>query len=345
MSIFSNKLIAWQKVHGRHHLPWQNTKDPYRIWLSEIMLQQTQVAKVKEYYERFLQYFPTIQALAVAPIDDVLTLWSGLGYYARARHLHRTAQIITTQYAGVFPEDIEVIQSFPGIGRSTASAIGAFAFGQCVPILDGNVKRVLTRYGGVFGYPGDKKIEQQLWRYAESLLPEQEIEAYIQGQMDLGAQICTPHNPSCLLCPLQKECIACQNNLVEKLPTPKQRAPLNERTEKFYLIVVEKEQADSKILMYRRPLNGLWGGLYSLPDATHFEQLPFKATPPQSYLQLKHLFTHFKLNLMVYRTMVAQEYCIPEFNWYTKAQIQTLALPVPIKKIIDAYFNVASNPE
>lgn len=336
MSNFSKQVIAWQKIYGRHHLPWQQTRDPYLIWLSEIMLQQTQVSKVKEYYTKFLQRFPTIQDLATGSIDEVLALWSGLGYYARARHLHRTAQIITTQYGGKFPEDIEIIQSFPGIGRSTAAAICAFAYGQLVPILDGNVKRVLTRYGGIFGYPGDKKVEQQLWHYAESLLPEQEIEAYIQGQMDLGSQLCTPQNPSCLICPLQKECVACLNNLVDKLPTPKVRSPLSEKTEKYYLVIA-KTGSKQTILMYQRPLNGLWGGLYALPDATHFEQLPFKSAHSIEYLRLKHLFTHFKLNLIVYLIELEQEYYIPEFDWYTFQQIQNLALPVPMKKIVDVY--------
>ena len=207
MSDFSAKLIHWQKHHGRHHLPWQGTRDPYAIWLSEIMLQQTQVTTVTPYYQRFMQRFPNIKSLSLGPLDDILTLWSGLGYYARARHLHQTAQLIMRNYDGKFPRQLDLIQQFPGIGRSTAAAIAVFAFGERCAILDGNVKRVFTRYFGIEGYPGNQKIQNQLWEKAITLLPDKNtknnIETYTQALMDLGALVCTRSKPNCTICPLQ----------------------------------------------------------------------------------------------------------------------------------------------
>ena len=207
---FGNAVAAWQKIHGRHDLPWQNTQDPYAVWLSEIMLQQSQVSTVIGYYQKFMQRFPTLASLAQASQDEVLQYWSGLGYYSRARNLHKTAQRIATDYAGVFPEDFTVMQSLPGIGRSTAAAIASFAFGQVQTILDGNVKRVLARHFMVSGWTGSKKVEQQLWQLAESLLPQQGMVAYTQGLMDLGATVCTRSQPKCSDCPMQGSCAALQ---------------------------------------------------------------------------------------------------------------------------------------
>ena len=208
MKPFAARVVEWQKALGRHDLPWQGTRDPYRIWLSEIMLQQTQVAAVISYYSRFLARFPDIGSLAAAAEDDVLTLWSGLGYYARARNLHRAAQAIVRQHGGVFPQHFDDIVALPGIGRSTAGAIAVFAFGARHPILDGNVKRVFARAFGIAGFPGEKKIESAMWMRALEVLPESGIEAYTQGLMDLGAGICTRTRPRCPACPLRDDCAA-----------------------------------------------------------------------------------------------------------------------------------------
>ncbi|MGE5622963.1 MAG: A/G-specific adenine glycosylase, partial [Bacillota bacterium] len=205
---FSAQVIRWQKQHGRHALPWQNTRDAYRIWLSEIMLQQTQVAAVIPYYQRFLERFPDVFVLAAAPAEEVMAYWSGLGYYSRARNLHRCAQRVVSEYGGVFPSDPVLLADLPGIGRSTAAAIAAFAYGARAAILDGNVKRVFCRVFGVDGFPGTKPVEDKLWRRAIALLPQDDIEAYTQGLMDLGATVCTRSSPSCEACPLAQRCVA-----------------------------------------------------------------------------------------------------------------------------------------
>ncbi|MCH2221614.1 MAG: A/G-specific adenine glycosylase, partial [Dechloromonas sp.] len=205
---FTEQLITWQKVAGRHDLPWQNTRDAYRIWLSEIMLQQTQVGTVIPYYLRFLDSFPTVEALAAAPIEAVIEHWAGLGYYARARNLHRCAQQVATHFGGKFPANANELAELPGIGRSTAAAVAAFAFGQRAAILDGNVKRVLCRQFGIDGFPGQAAIHRKLWDLAESLLPEGDIERYTQGLMDLGATLCTRSRPRCDDCPVAAGCVA-----------------------------------------------------------------------------------------------------------------------------------------
>ena len=226
---FAPALIAWQKKHGRHDLPWQNTRDAYAVWLSEIMLQQTQVSAVIPYYRRFLERFPTIAALAAAPADDVLALWSGLGYYSRARNLHRAAQQVVAEHGGHFPQSQEAVMALPGIGRSTAAAILVFAFGKRGAILDGNVKRVLARVRGITGYPGDSAVAAKLWEEAERLLPKTGLRAYTQGLMDLGATVCARRNPRCTECPAQALCIAHRGGRTAELPTPKPRKALPQR--------------------------------------------------------------------------------------------------------------------
>ena len=227
---FSFQLIHWQRVHGRHSLPWQNTRDPYAVWLSEIMLQQTRVTTVIPYYHRFLQHFPDIKSLSLASLDEVLALWSGLGYYSRGRNLHKAARLIVRDHQGKFPCENSIIKQLPGIGRSTAAAIQVFAFGKRYAILDGNVKRVFARYFGVKGYPGEKKTEILLWKRAEKLLPENnvigDIEAYSQGLMDLGSNICTRTKPKCNICPIHLKCAALQENKIDKLPAARPRRTL-----------------------------------------------------------------------------------------------------------------------
>ena len=258
---FASTVIAWQKQHGRHTLPWQNTRNAYLIWLSEIMLQQTQVTTVIPYYQRFIARFPTVEALATASSDAVMAHWSGLGYYARARNLQRCAQIVMADYAGIFPADPAQLAALPGIGRSTAAAIAVFAYGTRAAIMDGNVKRVFCRVWGIDGYPGEKKIEQILWEYANAALPQTEIEAYTQGLMDLGATLCTRQKPLCSACPLASRCVALASNRVLELPT---RKLPKKRPEKHTTLLLLTE--NNQVLLVQRPPSGIWGGLLSLPE-------------------------------------------------------------------------------
>lgn len=343
MSTFAATLIDWQTQHGRHGLPWQGTNDPYAIWVAEIMLQQTQVIKVIPYYQRFLETFPSIESLANASLDAVLTLWSGLGYYSRGRHLHQAACLVMERYHGQFPRRAAKIQQLPGIGRSTAAAIAAFAFGERCAILDGNVKRVFTRYFGINGYPGEKKTETLLWQKAEALLPngevKQQMAIYTQALMDLGATLCTRHQPKCQHCPLQPECVAFRENRVVSLPMPKPRKPLVNRETTFLLLLDQ-----DKILLEKRASHGIWGGLWCLPE----KHIPLNS---QSYClhhvgvqtatlaelpPFVHTFTHFKLCI---HTHILQVIHRPPKNkkdeiWLTPDGALQRAIPVPVKKIL-----------
>lgn len=262
MSEFSDRLIRWQRRHGRHGLPWQ-TDDPYRIWLSEIMLQQTQVATVSAYYPKFIQAFPRVQDLAAAEQDQVLQLWAGLGYYSRARNLHQAAQQIVNEFGGRFPSDRQQLQSLKGVGRSTAAAIAAFAFKQPETILDGNVKRVLCRVFALAGDPADKAFERTLWDLAESLLPQQrdDMPAYTQGLMDLGATVCRRSRPLCDICPMADICLAKRDNRQAELPQRKTAAAVKQQT----LYWLDMRRADGAVLLHKRPPRGIWAGLYCLP--------------------------------------------------------------------------------
>src|SRR5690606_38162345 len=239
---------AWQKQHGRKGLPWQDTSDPYRVWLSEIMLQQTQVATVIPYYQRFLERFPALADLAAAPLDDVMPLWSGLGYYARARNLHKCAQTVVARHDGEFPRDAKLIAELPGIGRSTANAIASFCFGAQTPILDGNVKRVFARCFGIEGFPGTLKIEREMWTLAEQLMAASDTGTHTQAQMDLGATICTRGKPLCGRCPLADMCVAYRDNRVAELPTPRPKKAVPER-ESIFLVM----QGEQGVLLQQRP--------------------------------------------------------------------------------------------
>ena len=336
---FATRLVAWQRGHGRHDLPWQRTRDPYRIWLSEVMLQQTQVATVLPYYERFVASFPDVRALASAPIDLVLQHWSGLGYYRRAHHLHAAAKAIVEQHGGLFPRGVEAIAALPGIGRSTAAAIAAFAFGTRAAILDGNVKRVLARHRGIGGFPGAPHVERALWTAAESLLPDAEIEAYTQGIMDLGASVCT-RAPACLVCPVNADCVARIAGRVHELPAPRPSRALPHREVRVLLL----EHADA-LLFERRPPTGLWSGLLSFPeiavsaDAIDAVRLRFDAdvTPGPALAPVTHGFTHFTLTLHPQRFVMAQRPAraeSPDRAWLTRADALDAALPAPIKRIV-----------
>ncbi|MGF7187919.1 A/G-specific adenine glycosylase [Robbsia andropogonis] len=306
---FAPRLIAWQRQHGRHDLPWQ-TDDAYRVWLSEIMLQQTQVATVIPYYARFTARFPDVHALAAAPEDEVMALWAGLGYYSRARNLHRCAKDVVARFDGRFPDNIAELVTLPGIGRSTAAAIAAFAFGAHETILDGNVKRVLARVFGIEGFPGEKRIEIAMWLLAESLLPKPSgstgsaksratMKAYTQGLMDLGATLCVRANPLCERCPFNDDCVARSTGRQKDLPTrkPPKVIPQRETT----MLVFD---SGTHLLLYRRPPNGIWGGLWSLPEVSDQAQARTLAreygadwSATSSLAPFTHQFTHFRLTI------------------------------------------------
>jgi A/G-specific adenine glycosylase len=298
MTSFASRLIAWQRLHGRHDLPWQK-QDAYRVWLSEIMLQQTQVATVIPYFQRFITAFPNVTALAEATEDQVLAHWSGLGYYARGRNLHKAARIIVAKFGGEFPEKFEDILELPGIGRSTAAAVCALAFHQRHAILDGNVKRVLARYCGIEGWVGEKQVAEQLWQQAEALLPNEGVATYTQALMDMGATICTRGKPKCVLCPVQTDCIALQADRIDRLPTPKPKQATPERHATFLLLMHGND-----ILLEKRPSSGIWGGLWCPPqfdgeDAARdwFLQSGMQASEGEKLETFTHIFTHFKLHI------------------------------------------------
>lgn len=338
---FAERLIAWQQTHGRHDLPWQQTRDAYRVWLSEIMLQQTQVNAVIPYYGRFLARFPSVEALAAAPLDAVLESWAGLGYYARARNLHRCAQRVVTEYGGSFPQAPAQLAELPGIGRSTAAAIAAFAFGERAAILDGNVKRVLARCFAVEDIPGTAAGDRSLWALAESLLPESGIEAYTQGLMDLGATLCTRHAPSCATCPMHDICDARRDGRQAELPLARPRKQIPERA--CTLLLLTDGEA---VLLERRPPSGLWGGLLTLPEARHSEhsdaerlarQFGCELLDLQPMKPLRHSFTHFHLTMQPLRCSVhrsARLAAEPGWEWLSLQRIDQAALPTPIRTLL-----------
>ncbi len=339
MSDFAHHLIVWHKVHGRHDLPWQNTCDPYRIWVSEIMLQQTQVATVTPYFLRFMTRFPDIASLAGAPIDDVLAHWSGLGYYARARNLHAAAQLIVTRHAGEFPRDPANIAALPGIGRSTAAAIAAFAFSVRGAILDGNVKRVLARCFGIAGYPGEAAVQNRLWALAESLLPKSDIEPYTQALMDLGATLCTRARPRCDSCPLQVPCVAHRTQRTAELPSAKPRADVPHR--EMVLLILQR---GVEVLLEKRPASGIWGGLWSFPEIDRaailetqlLARFGVKVQGVMPLAPLVHRFTHFRqtlLPLWVAVTPVLQ--APPGQIWLGLEDARAAAIPTPVRKLLD----------
>ncbi|HEY6897465.1 MAG TPA: A/G-specific adenine glycosylase [Rhodocyclaceae bacterium] len=332
-------LIAWQRRHGRHDLPWQNTTDPYRVWLSEIMLQQTQVATVMPYYRRFLERFPTLADLAAAPAEDIMALWSGLGYYARARNLHACAKAVVAQHGGAFPRDAASIAELPGIGRSTANAIAAFCYGSATPILDGNVKRVFARCFGIEGFPGTLSVERQMWALAEELMPTQDAAAYTQAQMDLGATVCSRGKPLCERCPLAEICIAQRDGRQAELPTARPKKALPER-ESIYLVLLD----DAGVLLQQRPPSGIWGGLLSLPELPPGAEpqqwcrdtLGVKTVAFEELPALRHTFTHFRLTLRPLRALATPLPRAMEdgLRHWPKARIDEAPLPTPIRAIL-----------
>ena len=340
---FAQQLLSWFDDHGRHNLPWQDNRNAYRVWVSEIMLQQTQVATVIPYFERFMARFPQLSDLAAAPVDDVLALWTGLGYYSRARNLHKCAQVVTEQYQGDFPVDTQTLAQLPGIGPSTAAAIVSQAYNKPAAILDGNVKRVLTRIYAIEGWPGQKVIEQQLWELAKQLTPQQRNADYTQAIMDLGATICRRNKPLCVACPMQNNCQALAQDKVSELPTRKPKKDLPER-QVWTLLLTDHQQ---NVQLYQRPHKGIWGGLWSLPEFASLEDLEnhlalLGTTNFQPLPEVKHAFSHYKLTLHPYRvSLPANHGYIQEstsLKWYASQQIDTIGLPSPIKQILQQYW-------
>lgn len=333
-SRFAERLVAWQKAEGRHDLPWQNTRDPYRIWLSEIMLQQTQVTTVIPYYARFLASFPDVGALAEAPIEAVLEHWAGLGYYARARNLHRCAQVVAAVHRKNFPKSAAELAELPGIGRSTAAAIAAFAFGERAAILDGNVKRVLCRQFGIEGVPNATAVDRQLWELAEALAPAQDIEAYTQGIMDLGATLCTRSRPRCGDCPVAADCVARREGRQAELPTAKPKAAIPQRESTFVLFV-----ADAKVMLERRPPAGLWGGLLVPPEGEPDDlaaRYGLRIVERETQPSLRHVFTHFRLTLepVVCRVEPPIQANEPGIEWLPLDRAAEAGVPTPIAKLL-----------
>lgn len=334
MSEFAKRVIGWQRAHGRHDLPWQQTRDPYRIWLSEIMLQQTQVSTVLGYYTRFVASFPTVASLAAAPLEAVMAHWAGLGYYARARNLHRCACEVITRFGGKFPTEPEILASLPGIGRSTAAAIAAFSVGARAAILDGNVKRVLCRYLAIEGVPGMAAVDKVLWAQAAALLPASDMEAYTQGLMDLGAMVCTRSNPRCGECPVAGSCVAKVAARQDELPYPKASKRLNTRVSTYGLLVWQ-----GQVLLARRPLSGIWGGLLAPPEAAPevvAAQLGLALGKTQAMAPFIHTFTHFRLRLEPIWGAVCQTPppLEPTWVWLPLDQLVGAALPTPIRRLL-----------
>lgn len=335
--MFSNTLLNWFDVHGRHHLPWQDNKNPYRVWLSEVMLQQTQVITVIPYFEKFTSTFPTLASLAAAEQDDVLALWSGLGYYSRARNIHKTAQLIQEQHEGLFPQTAEELIALPGIGRSTAHAILSIVWDKPLAILDGNVKRVLTRYYGIYGSPYQSSVEKSLWLKAQAEMPLKRAGDYTQAIMDLGATLCTRSKPSCDRCPFSNNCVANVTNSQNELPTKKPKVIKPEKDTNIYFITNSAHQ----IFLEKRPAKGLWGGLWSLPgSSTDMFNAPLALPdniPVTEGLSFRHTFTHFHLDIRVLSLDAWGSLSLKEEQqWFSLDDALTLGLPSAIKKILTA---------
>ena len=339
---FSQRLLAWHKRHGRFDLPWQQNGDPYLVWLSEIMLQQTQVATVIPYFERFRTSFPDIRRLAEAPIDTVLHHWSGLGYYARARNLHRTAEILETKYGGQFPRSVEALTALPGIGESTAGAICAQAFGIRAPILDGNVKRVLARFHAVEGWPDQADVKRQLWALAETHTPTKQVARYTQAIMDLGATVCTRSHPACTSCPLKVDCLARLQDKIDCYPGKKVRRNLPVKATRMLVI---REQSGA-VLLRRRPPTGIWGGLWSLPEddlandpAETCERLTGRfPLQHRSGIEFRHTFSHFHLDILpVWLDIDKATDTVLESGdllWYKPGEMQ-LGMAAPVSRLLN----------
>ncbi len=341
MKAFSERLLTWFEVHGRHDLPWQHARDPYRVWVSEVMLQQTQVRTVIDYFQRFLLALPDIASLAAASEDRVFGLWSGLGYYSRARNLHRSAQIVMDEHAGELPTGFETLQTLPGIGRSTAAAILAQAHGQRQVILDGNVKRVLARHRGIDGWPGGGKVQAALWHVAERFTPNDRIADYTQAIMDLGATICARSRPRCADCPVAADCVARLENRTADLPQRKPPRVIPTRATTMLLL----RNAEGDVLLQKRPPTGVWSGLWSLPEFKDRNSAvkalgDFGATQSKALDPFTHTFSHFRLDISPLLVDVTEPICAvadaPDLEWYGSEQWPVLGLPAPVRRLLES---------
>lgn len=341
---FAGRLLRWFDVSGRHDLPWQHPRTPYRVWLSEIMLQQTQVRVVIPYFERFVAALPDVRTLGEAPLDQVLALWSGLGYYARARNLHAAAKLCIERHGDELPRDFHALVALPGIGRSTAGAILSQAWGDRFPILDGNVKRVLCRHRGIEGWPGTPAVEKRLWEIAQELLPETRMADYTQAQMDFGATLCTRHDPACVICPLQEDCVALREGRVAGLPTPKPGKPLPER----HALVLLAIDARGRVLLQRRPPAGIWASLWSLPEAATHEAarewagahlaVDYDAAEPLD--PVAHGFTHYRLTMqpLLWRKAAPRAGAVEDdasLRWVSRNELPALGIPAPVRSLLE----------
>lgn len=338
---FSDQLLIWFQTHGRHDLPWQSEPIPYHVWVSEIMLQQTQVSTVIPYFNRFIEIFPDVQSLAKADIDEVLSHYAGLGYYARGRNLHRAAQMVCDEHDGELPSDKEKLLTLPGIGRSTAGAIMALAFKQRHAILDGNVKRVLSRFYAVSGWPGKQEIEKKLWQLAEELTPEKNVAQYTQAIMDLGATICTRSRPKCELCPISQDCMAMQQESQHQYPTPKPKKTIPLRKSVFLLL----ENQAGEILFQRRPASGIWGGLWCFPECSPDDDIEswllaktgFSGSITKQLSVIKHTLTHFRMEILPVHLKVKQCNNVKEMDdhqWCLSGDALKFGIPAPVKNLL-----------
>ena len=340
MTDLATQVVNWQKVHGRNDLPWQGTQDPYRVWLSEVMLQQTQVETVRDYFARFVRRFPDVASLAGAPLDDVLGLWSGMGYYSRARNLHLCAGAVLRLHGGIFPKTAHLLQTLPGIGRSTAAAIASLCFGERVAILDGNVKRLLTR---VLGFDADLSVaayERRLWQHATQLLPQHDLPAsmarYTQGVMDLGATVCTTTQPRCAACPLSVFCVARRLGRPEHFPVKTRK--IKRSAQSIWLLWAQR--ADGSVWLSKRPTPGVWAGLYCFPlFDSRAALLSGVASADSAALQdepaFVHVLTHKDLHLHPVRLQVFDHRRLQsEGAWVAAQDWGALGLPAPIRRLL-----------
>jgi A/G-specific adenine glycosylase len=344
MSAVAPRLLAWFDVHGRHDLPWQRQRTPYCVWVSEIMLQQTQVGTVIPFYLRFMRRFPTIAALADAPLDDVLAHWAGLGYYARARNLWRAARLVAAEHGGELPPTFDALHALPGIGRSTAGAILAQAHGQRWPILDGNVKRVLARYHAVAGWPGLPAAANELWHHAETHTPHERVADYTQAIMDLGATLCTRARPACTVCPLASECAAALTGTQPLYPASR---PKRDRGQRHVAVLVVRD-TQGRVLLQRRPAHGIWGGLYSLPELGADDSprdwcarmLGSAVASERTLATIEHAFTHFDLDLTPRLLELASTPSVvaerDDWHWCRPGTQLEVGVPAPVAALLSS---------
>jgi A/G-specific adenine glycosylase len=345
---FQHRVLNWFDLHGRHDLPWQQAIDPYRVWVSEIMLQQTQVKTVIPYFDRFMATFPTVEALATAGQDQVLHLWTGLGYYARARNLHRTAQLVSSEHKGLFPADLDALSELPGIGRSTAGAIRSIAFRQPAAILDGNVKRVLARYAAIEGWPGQSAVHKRLWELTEQLTPGARVWDYNQAMMDLGATVCTRTRPLCEACPLAGTCRARQHNSQANYPGRKPRKAMPVKATTMLMVL----NPHREVYLQKRPASGIWGGLWSFPEvesstlagAYCLDNFACSTLEIDAWDTLRHTFSHYHLDIepTVVRLDTAPQQVMEDGTglWYNSARPESVGLAAPVARLLKLLENL-----